>query len=181
MIEFAFQGERGANSEAAGMGLLGKHAQGVPCRTFSAVVEAVHFGSVARGVLPISNSTIGPIVDAVAALESANLLTIDELSLPIHHYIVGVRGAQLPTITRVLSHPAALAQCTRFFDEYDHIKPVKWYDTAGAARDVATARDSGTAALATLRCAEIYSLDVIAEEVEDIKTNTTTFILIARQ
>jgi prephenate dehydratase len=46
----------------------------------------------------------------------------------------------------VLSHPVALAQCTRFLGARPRVQAIAVYDTAGAARDVAGSGDPTLAA-----------------------------------
>jgi prephenate dehydratase len=54
-------------------------------------------------------------------------------------------------------------------------------DTAGAAREIAAAGDPTAAALAPRLAAELYGLDILAENVEDAAHNVTRFIVLARE
>jgi len=54
-------------------------------------------------------------------------------------------------------------------------------DTAGAARLIAQRGDKHCAAIASRLAAEIYGLDILAEDVEDETHNTTRFVLLARE
>jgi prephenate dehydratase len=54
-------------------------------------------------------------------------------------------------------------------------------DTAGSAREVAQAGDKTRAAIASRLAAEIYALDILAEDVEDEDHNTTRFIVLSRE
>ncbi|MFN8563102.1 MAG: prephenate dehydratase domain-containing protein [Anaerolineae bacterium] len=76
------------------------------------------------------------------------------------------------------SHPQALAQCEKFLRRYN-IKPIPWYDTAGAAKDLASeASDGHTAALASELAAELYNLDILGKQIEDVPFNYTRFFII---
>jgi prephenate dehydratase len=60
------------------------------------------------------------------------------------------------------------------------IKPVVAADTAGSAREIAEAGDKTRAAIASRLAAEIYGLDIVAEDIEDEAHNTTRFIVLSR-
>lgn len=163
------------------MTLCGPDAVMVPCRSFIDVVTAVVDGHVDRGILPVDNSIIGRVVAGADAAANVGLKLVEKLPMPIHHCLVAPRGATLKGIERVLSHPAALAQCTRFFAEHPAIESIEWYDTAGAAKDVALSRDQATAAIASKRAAERYQLDVLLEDLQDDPDNATVFVLVEKK
>jgi prephenate dehydratase len=60
------------------------------------------------------------------------------------------------------------------------LEPVPYYDTAGAAQEVAVRGDTTTAAVASQRAAAHYQLDIIARNIEDRADNRTRFIVVAR-
>jgi prephenate dehydratase len=55
LLTVAFQGERGAYSEAAAVSHFGEQVEPVPCPTFERVFEAVERGECERGIVPIEN------------------------------------------------------------------------------------------------------------------------------
>ena len=74
----------------------------------------------------------------------------------------------------------ALLQCERFFQENPGIEAVAVHDTAAAAQEVICGGRSDTAAIASLRAAEVYGGVVLAENLEDDPMNFTRFLLITR-
>jgi prephenate dehydratase len=179
-ISVAFQGEPGAYSEEAAILCCGRNSLLLPRRSFADVVNAVLKGGAAQGVLPLENSLIGEVAAANEAIAVDGVTVVKELTLPIHHCLLGIPGATIESLTQVLSHPAALAQCTSFFDAYIHIEPLEWYDTAGAAKHVANTKLMTMGAIASRRAAERYKLKIIAEEIQDRMDNRTRFVVIAR-
>ena len=180
MTRVAFQGELGAYSEEAATALCGEDLEFVPCRGFIDVVTAVVDGHADRGVLPVENSIIGRVIAGADAAATVGLRVVQKITLPIHHCLLAPRGAVVDGLVRVLSHPAALAQCARFLRAHPRIEIIEWYDTAGAARDVALSADLGTAAIASRRAAQRYQLDVLLEGVEDDTGNSTSFVLVEK-
>jgi prephenate dehydratase len=80
----------------------------------------------------------------------------------------------------VESHIHALGQCRRFIRQHGY-KAVIAADTAGAAKHISETTDVTRAALAPKLAAQIYGLDVLAENVEDEDHNTTRFVILSRE
>lgn len=179
MLSIAFQGELGAYSEEAAHRLFGPHVSLVPKKNFREVGRAVASGEVDAGLLPIENTLAGSVVGSFDVLAAEELQAVGEVIIPIHHCVLGVPGSALAGVTHVLSHPVALAQCTRFLEE-SGIEAVTAYDTAGAAREVAARGDPAVAAIASAAAATRYGLDVLAAEVEDRPDNQTRFLAVVR-
>ncbi|MEX0856153.1 MAG: prephenate dehydratase [Gemmatimonadota bacterium] len=176
----AFQGELGAFSEEAVRTWFGPDVEPLPCREFRQVGEAVRSGRVTAGLLPVENSLAGTVQPAYDVLAEEGLAVVGEVVRPIRHFLLGVPGATLDGVRRVISHPVALAQCGEFLSNHPKIEALAVYDTAGAAREVAAGGDPTVAALAAQRAAERYGLDVLAEDLQDRADNQTRFLVIRR-
>src|SRR5215207_250171 len=157
----AFQGELGAYSDEALRLFFGASAEPVPCRDFVPVGELVAAGEVDYGLLPIENSLAGSVIPSYDVLASAGLVVVGEIVCPIHHCVLALPGAGIGDLTRILSHPVALAQCRRWLAEHPEIEAVTWYDTAGAAKTVAADGDPAVGAIASRLSAERYGLQVL--------------------
>ena len=77
------------------------------------------------------------------------------------------------------SHVHALGQCRKVIREHG-LTPVISGDTAGAAREVAEVGDPTQAAISPPLAAEIYGLEILADDVEDEDHNTTRFVVLSR-
>jgi prephenate dehydratase len=181
VLRVAFQGERGAFGEDAIVKVFGSlDVVTVPERSFADVVAVVEDGRADYGVLPVENTIAGRIADAERAIASSALRATGDVSVPVNQCLLAIPGAHLDDVTTVLSHPVALAQCTRFLLAHSHMQPCPSLDTAGAAREVASAGDIAMAAIAGQRAAELYTLDVLAAGIQDRADNETRFIVLAR-
>ena len=180
MPTVAFQGELGAFSEEAVHRFFGDSVEPVPSRGFAEVGDAVVAGTVDFGLLPIENSLAGSVVGSYDVLARGGLEVLGEVVTPIHHCLLALPGTALEKITHVLSHPVALAQCQRFLQTHPSMEAVVFYDTAGAAREVALAADPRRAAIAGRGAATRYGLEVLAGDIEDRTDNQTRFLVVAR-
>jgi prephenate dehydratase len=176
----AFQGELGAFSEEAVAIYFRDCARPIPRRQFTDVADAVVKQEAEFGLLPIENTTVGAVTAAYDALGNADLNVVGEVICPVRHCVLGLPGAQLRDLRKVLSHPVALAQCSVFFARHTAIEPVATYDTAGAAKQVALQRDRAVGAVAGQRAADRYELVVLAHDIQDRSDNQTRFLIVAR-
>jgi prephenate dehydratase len=173
----AYQGEPGANSHI----VCAQHYpdwEAVPCASFEDVFAAVAAGDADLAMIPIDNSIAGRVADIHHFLPGSGLHIIGEHFLRIRFHLMGVPGASLETIRTVHSHVHALGQCRRIIREHGLV-PIISGDTAGAAREVAEAGDPTQAAISPPLAADIYGLDVLAEDVEDEDHNTTRFVVLS--
>jgi prephenate dehydratase len=175
----AYQGESGANSHIACNEMFPK-LEPMPCPTFEDALAAVKSGEAQFGMIPIENSIAGRVADIHHMLPASGLFIVGEHFLPIRFQMMALKGAKLSGITDVYSHVHAIGQCRKFMREHG-LKPHIAGDTAGAARQVSEWGDLTKAALAPRLAAEVYGLDILAEDVEDAKHNTTRFVILARE
>lgn len=75
------------------------------------------------------------------------------------------------------SHPQALAQCERYLKRHN-IEPIPAYDTAGSARELAANPEPHTGAIASRLAGELYNLDILATDIEDVPFNFTRFFVL---
>jgi prephenate dehydratase len=131
-------------------------------------------------MIPIENSVAGRVADIHHLLPASGLYIVGEWFLPVHHQLMAPKGARLADIKTVESHVHALGQCRNIIRKLG-IKPIVSGDTAGAARLIAERGNKANAAIASKLAAEIYGLDILAEDVEDEDHNTTRFVVLARE
>lgn len=178
-MRIAFQGELGANGNIAA-NEFDPTAEVLPCKSFEDVFQAVAEGRAERGIIPVENSIMGRITDIHHLLPASSLHIVGEHFLPIHHQLMGVKGATLSDIKTVTSQGPALSQC-RDTIRVLHLATRDAYDTAGAAKLVAASGDKTVAALAPRLAAEIYGLDILKEDVEDVHDNMSRFLVMATE
>src|SRR5437763_3045575 len=173
-----FQGEPGANSHLA-IHEVYPDSEAVPCATFEDCFAAITAGEADLAMIPIENSVAGRVADIHHLMPESGLHIIAEHFMPVRHQLLAPKGAQLSDISTVESHVHALGQCRKVIRKLG-IKPIVAADTAGSAREVAEMGDKSRAAIASRLAAEIYGLEILAQDIEDEDHNTTRFIVLSR-
>jgi prephenate dehydratase len=176
--KIVFQGEPGANSHLAAREVYPDH-EPVPCPTFEDAFAAISSGDAALGMIPIENSVAGRVADIHHLMPHSGLHIVAEHFMPVRHQLLAPKGAVLGKIRTVESHVHALGQCRKAIRTLG-LKPIVAADTAGSAREVAEAGDRTRAAIASRLAADIYGLDILAQDIEDESHNTTRFIVLSR-
>ena len=175
----AFQGVRGAFSEEAAHELLGQEIELVPRRTFAELYSSLDNGIADYLLAPVENSIAGVVQPSVDLLRLNSLTVIEEVQIKIEQHLIGCPGTSFNTIETVQSHPVALAQCSRFFQNHPQLKSVVADDTAGSVAEVIRLGDPTLAAIASERAAEIYGGSIIRKSIQDRSDNYTRFVLLS--
>ena len=179
-MRIAYQGEPGAYSEAAALAFE-PGAEPVPCRSFEDVFQAVTTGEAARGIVPMENTIGGSIHRNYDLLVEHELPIVAEVQLKVDHCLLALPGVRLEDIRVVHSHPQALAQCERFLRGLPDVELAAVYDTAGGAKLIRERGLTHDAAIASIRAAQVFDLNVLQRGIQDYDTNITRFCVIARQ
>ncbi|MGZ8491564.1 MAG: prephenate dehydratase domain-containing protein [Gemmatirosa sp.] len=178
----AFQGAPGAFGEQAALRWRAD-ARTLPRATFDAVLDAVVHGDADPAVLPVENRIAGIVSEARTALgaRATVLRVVGEVTVPVAICLLALPGVALDALRVVRSHPVALAQCGAFLGAHPALVAEPWWDTAGAARDVARAGDAGIGAQPSRLAAERWALDVVASDVQDAADNWTRCVVLTRR
>jgi chorismate mutase/prephenate dehydratase len=178
----AYQGEPGSYSHIAARKYFASRADsmdfiGQP--SFEMALRAAERGDAGYAFLPIENTTAGSINQTYDLLRQTELRVVGEEILHVRHCLLGLEGAAVGGLRRILSHPQALLQCARFIASLDGVEPVAAADTAAAAQAVGRAGDPTRAAIASEEAAELYGLSVLERGIADQAENWTRFVLIS--
>lgn len=177
----SFQGVEGAYSHIAAR----KYFSGDPSMeyagfpTFAAALREAEEGNAGYALLPIENTTAGSINETYDLLRSTALRIVGEEVLPVRHCLLGQPGVEPTALRRILSHPQALAQCSRFLAALPDATAIAFGDTADAARHVAERGDRVEAAIASEEAATRYGLAILARDLADQAENWTRFVVVS--
>lgn len=175
----AFLGERGTFSHEAVLGILGEECEPVSFPTFDDLFQAIDRSDADYILTPLENTLVGSVHRCYDLLLKSDLSIVAEIVLPVSHFLVACKEAEFETIGTVESHPAALAQCERFFAAYPHLKRVAGDDTAGSVKRAVESGDVTRAGIGSQRTAELYGGKILREHIEDHSENFTRFALLS--
>ena len=164
---------------AAFAGDAGSWSAPVASTSFAAACDLVSEGRADAAVLPLANTTGGP-VDTVYHLLERNLRIVRSADLAVRHCLAAVPGAALAGVRTVSSHPQALAQCSRAIREGGwRAEPAE--NTAFAAAEAARRADPSFAAICSPSAAREHGLAILREDVCDTGVNATRFVAVSRE
>ncbi|PWE56291.1 prephenate dehydratase [Metarhizobium album] len=174
----AFQGDFGANSDMACRDMF-PSMEPLPCPTFEDAFVALESGEADLAMIPIENTIAGRVADIHYLLPESRLHIVGEYFMPIRFQLMVLPGVGKDEVRTVHSHIHALGQCRKII-RHNGWKAVVAGDTAGAAKLISERGDRTMAALAPRLAADLYGLDIIAENVEDTENNVTRFVILSR-
>jgi chorismate mutase/prephenate dehydratase len=178
-LKVAFLGPEGTFTQAAVLKHFGSSVRALPLAAIDEIFHEVEGGVADFGVVPIENSTEGTVNHTLDMFLSSGLKICGEVELRVSHYLMG-KMTSFEAVKRICAHPQALAQCRAWLD--DQLPEVERVGVSSNAEGARRARDEhGTAAIAGRAAAEIYSLNVLANEIEDRPDNTTRFLVVGRK
>ncbi len=179
-MKAAFQGERGAYSEAAVFQFFGPEAQVKPCKEFRDVFENVASEKTDFGVVPIENSLEGSVTQNYDLFLKYDLNVCGETIVKVEHCLIVNPSTQLADIEVIYSHPQALGQCRHFLEEFGR-ELVPTYDTAGSVKMLKEKHLTNAAAIASQRAADIYGMHILAKDIADNPENYTRFFVLGKK
>ncbi len=174
-LTVAYLGPTGTFSEEAALKYFGHGIVGVPCASIDEVFRAVEVGGAQYGMVPIENSSEGAVSRTLDLLLQTSLQINGELSMPIHHHLLG-KGL-MSDMTVVRAHPQALAQCQNWLNRYCS-QPERQAVASNAQAAQMAAVDHHSAAIASEAAAKQYGLQILAHHIHDDPHNRTRFIVI---
>jgi prephenate dehydratase len=176
----AFQGEPGAFSHVAARQLAGEECIPVPMQTFEEAFLSVRDGKCQGAAIPIENTLHGSVHENYDLLLKYDLPIRGETFVRIVHNLIAPPGVRIRDIRRVFSHPVALNQCKKFFENNPGFEKTPFYDTAGSVKMLMEEHLPEAAAIASADAARIYGARILRKSIEDDRENYTRFFLLEK-
>lgn len=152
-----------------------------PMKTIRAVLEFIDSTPNSIGVLPIENSIEGVVretIDSLIRTKNPNIRILSQTIMPIRHCLLS-RTTEFYSVSGVISHPQALAQCQNFiYNELPrNLHVIEAVSTADAARRLQE-YNLTYGAIGSEKTAQIYNLNILKENINDDPDNQTRFVLV---
>jgi chorismate mutase/prephenate dehydratase len=178
-LRVAYLGPEATFTHQAARARFGLSAMYVPAATIAGVFAEVEKKLCDLAVVPIENSTEGVVHSTLDVLMESSLVIVAEARLEVNHCLL-TRSGSLDGITKVYSHPQALAQSGRWLAAT--LPRAALIDVASTALAARLAKDDPDAgAVASELAAQLYDLKVAARRIEDHEGNETRFLVVGRR
>jgi prephenate dehydratase len=183
MMRVAYLGPRGSFAEAALRTVEWiDTAEVVPAVSVQAALAMVRSGDVDRALVPLENSVEGSVTVTLDELAYGEpLVIIDEVVLPVQFALVAPTGTSMGDIARLATHPHAQAQVRGWLaSQLPDAVVIPALSTAAAAAALLEQPKPYDAAVAQRITAEIYGLEILADDIGDTDEATTRFVVVAK-
>lgn len=154
--------------------------------TSEKVLEALHEGIIDQGQFAIFNSIGGIVNESIHAMAKYKFNIVEEYAIKIAHTLMIQKDATLQDITTIMTHPQVLAQCKHTLTQkYPNLKQTsgegELIDHALVAKHLAEGKlPKHIATMGSKVLAEIYDLKIVESDLQDLKENYTSFLLVER-
>lgn len=178
-MKLGYLGPKGSYSYEASSKYNVSNYELVEYETITKVIEALENGKIQKCIVPFENAIHGSVLDTMdSILKYKDIYIIDEIILDINHILMAKKKDS--KIAKIYSHPQALAQCKTYLEEkYKNVEQVGVSSTSYAAS--LASKESNTACICNKCCKNVYELEIISENIQDIEDNQTKFIVLSKE
>lgn len=148
-------------------------------KRFDQILDAIDENICEFGILPLENSSYGSVKEVYNLMLDRNFYILGSYKLNINHYLLGNSFSKISDIKEVYSHPQALGQCRKYIIDHEFIQN-EYYNTALAAKLVKEKNDKNIAAIGSKFCANLYGLNILDENIQNVSNNYTRFIIVGK-
>ena len=177
-MTIAYLGPDATFTHQAAIRRFGSSLRYAPQKTIGDVFAEVSRNRADYGVVPVENSTEGVVTHTLDMFVDSELQIVAQIVMPIQQCLVG--NGKRKNITKLYSHPQALAQCRGWLQ--NNLPGVEIIETSSTTRAAELAsQDAGSAAIASALAAERYDLRILEGDIQDNSENRTRFLVLGRQ
>ena len=177
-MKIAYSGIEGAFAWIAAKRIFPKDDL-VSFADFKSAYQGVENGECDFAVLPIENSFAGEVGQVTDLMFKGSLFVNGVYTLDVIQNLLGVKGAKIEDIKKVISHSHAIEQCAPYLQAHK-ITALDAVNTARAAREVAEKKDKSIGAIASEETAGLYGLDILEKGINQQLNNSTRFAILSR-
>lgn len=176
-----YLGPAGTYTQQAALKFFGKSSEFHPVHSIPEVFREVEAKKALYGVIPIENSSEGMVSNTMDVLLNSPLYIVGEIKMAVHHCLLAHPWIKDPQdISVVFSHQQSIGQCRLWLSE--HLPNVEIRTENSNARAAQqTAHTPNSAVIASALNAEIYKLNIVAQNIEDQPENSTRFLIVGKQ
>jgi len=149
--------------------------------SISEVFEIVGKGLIKKGIVPIENKMSGTVAETSDNLFESNVKIQEEFNFAVHHCLAALSKSDLRKIQTIYSHSQPLRQCRKYLRKhFPKAVLVAMPSTASALKKVVSDNLHDAAVICSAEAAKDFQMSVLANKIEDFKSNTTRFLVIGK-
>jgi chorismate mutase/prephenate dehydratase len=175
-LKIAYFGPAATFTHQAALQRFGEANEFIAMPTIADVFGEVERRGADYGVVPIENTTEGSVYETLDLLAAKELRVCAEITLQIAQTLMA--RCTLDEIKTVYSHRQGIAQTRNWLATHLPGREVRESPSTAAGAEMAS-REPNAAAIAPLLAAQVYGLDVVAENIQDLSSNYTRFFVIS--
>lgn len=177
-LRIGYLGPAGSFSHTAATLKFGQSVEYEPLTDIRSIFDEVSKAHCDLGLVPIENTVGGGVIETLDALIDSDVQICAEVMMAIHHNLLA--NCPLEKIEKIYSKPEVFVQCRNWLSST--FKDAQTIPTASTAKAAQLAcKETGAAAIGSTLAAELYGLDIICENVEDITNNITRFLVLSQE
>lgn len=169
-------GIEGSFAEMAAQKAFSEDIKIVYCTSFEDALNSVKEKRSDCAAVPVKTSNAGDVTEVMKLLKSGDWNVKSTYKLHTHHCLLALKGEQIKTINTVYSHPKALQECSMFLRNMN-VSVEEFFNTAAGAKYIAENKLKHTAAIASKRAAQLFGLEILAENIENDNDYTIFYIV----
>ena len=175
-MKIAYLGPEATFTHQAARNKFGASVDYLPTSTIADVFNCVQNRTADYGVVPVENSTEGAVTHTFDQFATTPLKICAEIYLPISLTLLSNHRKE--EISLVFSKQEVFGQCRSWLGA--NMPAAKLSPVESTTRAVQLALETpGSAAIASTMASDMYSIGILAENIQDIQGNTTRFLVIA--
>lgn len=185
-MKIGIAGTRGSFSEEAANEFIrrsgGTDTELVYLLQAEKVLEALENGEIDTGIFAIENSNGGVVTEYLPAIAKHRFAIDSIFEIPVNHMLLVLAGTKREDIKQIVSQNQALRQCRTYVRrEWPDAEVHEYVDTATAAKDLKEGTlPKETGVIASRAAGDAHGLEVLEENIQDMKFNFTTFLVTKR-
>ena len=181
-IKIGVQGAKGSFSEEAALHFSENHGMKyveiIYLISSESVLENLQLERITYGVFAMENAQGGVVIESIEALAKYQCKIIEMFHISVSQNLLAKRDVNIGDIKEIHSHQQALRQCKNYLSENFWTRPlVEADDTAESARRLSEGELPQTVGvIGSKACADLYKLNILEEDIHDLKNNITLFL-----
>ena len=174
-MKISYLGPEATFTHQAARSKFGASVEYIPAGTISDVFYSIQNRSADYGVVPIENSTEGAVTHTFDQFAKMPLKICAEIYLPISLMLLS--NYNLKDLRVIYSKQEVFGQCRNWIEK--NVPNVELVSVESTTKAVTLAlEEKNSASIAGISASELYGIDVIAENIQDIHGNSTRFLVI---